>query len=103
MNLDLKNKMLTLSTSPELETRLEAEAKRFGLTPEEHALQILSHTVAPLQIELSEEEFEAGLDEMCDLFADIPFGTKELRALKEEEMALEDAKQERLFGRRIDK
>jgi len=95
--------MLTLSTSPELETRLEAEAKRFGLTPEEHALQILSRTVAPLPVELSDEEFEAGLDELCDLFADVPFGTKELRALKEEELALEEAKQERLFGRRLPK
>jgi len=32
--------MLTLSTSPELETRLQAEAKRFGLTPEEKCDQL---------------------------------------------------------------
>ena len=91
--------MLTLSTSPELETRLEAEAKRLGLTPEEHALQILSRTLPPVQPEVSDEEFEAGLNELCDLFADIPFGTKELRAQKEEEMALEEEKFQRHFSR----
>lgn len=90
--------MLTLSTSPELETRLEAEAKRFGLTPEEHALQILARNLAPVPPEQSDEEFEAALDELCALFDDVPFGTQELRALKEEEMALEEAKHARLFG-----
>ncbi len=92
--------MLTLSTSPELETRLEAEAKRFGLTPEEHALQILSRTLPPVQPEVSDEEFEVGLDELYGCLADVPFGTKELHAQKEEEMALEEEKYQRHLGKR---
>jgi len=90
--------MLTLSTSPELETRLEAEAKRFGLTPEEHALQILSRTLPPVQPELSDEEFEAGLDELYGCLADVePIGPNR-RQMKDEEMALEEEKFQRHFG-----
>ncbi len=48
----------------------------------------------------SDEEFEAALDELQTMFDDIPFGTKELRAQKEEEMALEEEKHERRFGKR---
>ncbi len=90
--------MLTLSTSPDIEQRLEAEAKRSGLTPEEHALQILARTLPPPQPELSDEEFEAALDELQAMFDDIAFGTKELRVLKDEELVLEEAKHARLFG-----
>lgn len=91
--------MLTLSSTPELEARLANDAKKFGLTVEQHALEILARNVAPVQGELSDEEFDAVWDEAQEMFADIPFGTKELRALREEEMALEEAKHQRLFGR----
>ena len=90
--------MLTLSTSPELETQLQNEARKFGLTPEQHALNILARGVAPVAPTLSDAEFDAAWDEAQTMFDDIPFGTKELRALKDEEMALEEAKGARLFG-----
>ncbi len=90
--------MLTLFTSPELEQQLQNEARKFGLTPEQHALNILARSVAPMAPTLSDEKFEAAWDEAQTMFDDIPFGTRELRALKDEEMALEEAKHERLFG-----
>lgn len=93
--------MLTLSTSLEIEQRLEAEARRFGLTPEEHALQILARTLPLVQLEQSDEEFEAALDELVGCAEGVGFGTKEWRAMKEEEMALEEEKHERRFGKRL--
>lgn len=92
--------MITLSTSPELEQQLEAEARKFGATPEQHALDILERSVAPLRPQLSDEESEAALDELFGCLADVAFGTQELRALKDEELALEEEKLQRLFGRK---
>lgn len=92
--------MLTLSTSPELQQQLEAEARKFGLTAEQHALNILARSVPPVQLKASDEEFDASWDEAQALFDAIPFGTKELRAQKEEELALEEEKHERQFSRR---
>lgn len=91
--------MLTLATPPELEEKLQAEAKKIGLTAEQHALNILARGVAPLSSKLSDEEFEAALDELIGCAEDIGFGTKELRAMKEEEMALEEEQYQRRFGR----
>lgn len=91
--------MLTLATPPELEEKLKAEAQKIGLTAEQHALNILARSVAPLGSQRSDEEFEAAIDKAQASFANVAFGTKELRALKEEEMALEEAKHQRLFGK----
>lgn len=50
---------------------------------------------------LSDAEFESAMNEVCVAFEDVSFGALELRALKEEEMALEEAKYARLSGRTI--
>jgi hypothetical protein len=91
--------MLTLATTPELEAQLQNEAQKFGVTLEQHALEILTRSIAPAQPELSDEQFDTVWDEAQEMFADLPFGTRELRALKEEELAVEEAKHARLFGR----
>ncbi len=91
--------MLTLSTSPELEKALGAEAQKFGLTAEQHALNILARNVAPVAPEQSDEEFEAALDELIGCAEGVDLGTKKWRAIKDEEMALEEEKHERRFGR----
>ena len=91
--------MLLIETSPELEEQLQAEAKKFGITAEQHALNILARNVTPLRSQRSDEEIEAALDALVGCAEGIGFGTKELRAIKEEEMALEEEKYQRHFGR----
>ena len=146
--------MLTIPTTPEIEQRLRKEASRNGLSVEEFALQKLLANLpeikpaltpdeldamldklrasappprlSPEQMRaleeedkaldeardrrlsapyikklpaLSDAEFDAAIDEICAAFEDVPFGTRELRALKEEEMDLEEAKHARLFGK----
>lgn len=90
--------MLTLNAPPELEERLQSEARKRGLNAEDYAIEVLLNGLNQSQT-VVDEEFEATLDEAIALFDDVPFGTKELRARKEEEMALEEAKHQRLFGK----
>lgn len=90
--------MLTLSTSPEQENVLQSEAQKLGLSAEQLALNYIAERLPQKKEQLSDEEFDAGWDEAQTLFDDIPFGTKELRAQKDEELALEEAKHARLFG-----
>ncbi len=91
--------MLTLSTTPEIEEIVQSEAAKRGLKAEEYALQVFLDGLTQNQSKTSGDDFEAAIDEAMALFDEIPFGTKELRALKEEEMALEEAKHQRLFGK----
>ena len=146
--------MLTIPTTPEIEQRLQKEASKNGLSVEEFALQKLladlpeiKPSLTPEELDamlsklrdsapsarlspedmraleeedkaldeardrrlsapyikkvpaLSDAEFESAIDQVCAAFEDIPFGTRELRALKEEEMELEEAKHARLFGK----
>ncbi len=90
--------MLTLATPPELEIRLAAEAQKRGIKAEDYALEILLDGLAQSGV-AADTGLETAMDEASALFDDIPFGTSELRAMKEEEMALEEARHERLFGK----
>ena len=90
--------MLTLETTPEIEELVQAEARKRGLKVDEYALQVFLNGLNQSK-PIADEEFEAALDEAIAFFDDLPFGTKELRALKEEEMELEEAKHQRLFGK----
>ena len=144
--------MLTIPTTPEIEQRLQKEASKNGLSVEEFALQKLladlpeiKPSLTPEELDamlgklrdsappsrlsreemraleeedkaldeardrrlsapyienvsaLSDAEFESAINQVCAAFEDIPFGTRELRALKEQEMELEEAKHARLF------
>ncbi len=59
---------LTLDLSPDTEARLRQQAARRGLQAEELALQLLESSVPPIRgaAELTDEEFDALLDEMSE-------------------------------------
>lgn len=91
--------MLTLSTSPELETLLQNEAQKMGLSAEQLVLNYIAEKLPQTKPTRSDEEFEAALDELVGCTEGAGFGTTEWRAMKEEEMALEEEKHERRFGK----
>ncbi len=96
---EMLNKLRKSAPPPRLSAdemrELEEEDKRLDETRDRR----LSAPYIKEAPALSEAEFESSMNELCAAFDDIAFGTRELRALKEEEMDLEEAKHARLFGR----
>ena len=90
--------MLTIPVTPEIEARLQSEARKRGLSVEEFALQKLLADLPTDEAPLSDEEFDAALDELQNSFATRPFDAAATRAHKGGEMAHEEAKHARLFG-----
>ncbi len=91
--------MLTLSTSPEQENLLRAEAQKMGLSAEQLLLNLIAERLpqiaptTPARPVASDDEDEtAAMDELVGCLADIPTRTTSWRRLKEEEMALEEEK-----------
>ncbi len=79
--------------TPDEMRALEAEDKALDAARDRRLSTPYVEKVEPL----SDAEFETAMNEVCTAFADVPFGERERRAFKEEEMALEEAKHARLF------
>ena len=91
--------MLTIPTTPEIENQLRLEAQKQGLKTEDWALWVLKKSLSKSNEAGSDEEFEAALNEATGFLADFPAAGQTWREYKDEEMALEEAKYQRLCGK----
>lgn len=78
--------MLTLSTTPEIESRLEHEAAKRGLKPSEYALRLLAESLSR-----DDDDLDALLDAAMGSFAHVAFSSEDLRRERNEEVEREES------------
>lgn len=86
--------MLTLPTTPEMESRLEREAAKRGLQPSEYALRLLAESLSR-----GDDDMDALLDAAMGAFAHVNFSSEDLRRERNEEVE----RDERLFAEAFQK
>lgn len=91
--------MLTLSSTPELESRLEAEAAKRGLQAPEYALRLIQGLMNPgASSDATEQARLDAVDELMGAAADSSFSTAQLRRERDEEREVEEERHLRRFG-----
>lgn len=92
--------MLTISPPPELEEQLRLEAQKRGVAAEELTVEALR---VFLQLNGVPDEAEnarlAAIDELMGMGADVNFSTEDLHRERREDLARDEAKYQRQFGK----
>ena len=92
--------MLTISPPPELEAQLRAEAQKRGATAEELTLQALRDFLQSDGMpDPAESARLAAIDELMGLGADVDFSVEDLHRERREDLARDEAKYQRQFGK----
>lgn len=92
--------MLTLPSTPELESRLEAEAAKRGLHAPEYALRLIEGLMKPDQVSDATEQARLdAIDELMGAAVDSSFSSTELRHERDQERELENERHRRRFER----
>lgn len=90
--------MLTLPSTPELESRLEKEAAKRGLPAPEYALRLIEGLLQTEQAgDVTEQVRLAAIDELMGAGADATFSSAELRRERNAERELEAERHLRHF------
>ena len=91
--------MLTLPSTPELESRLKEEAAKRGLQAPEYALRLIEGLLSPNSSgDAAEQARLAAIDELLGAAADASFSSEELRRERNAELAIDDERHARRFG-----
>ena len=92
--------MLTLPSTPELESRLEEEAAKRGLAAPEYALRLIEGLLKPVHAgDATERARLAAIDDLMGAAAGSSFSSAELRQERNQERELEEERHLRRFGR----
>lgn len=92
--------MLTLPLTPELEARLQEEAAKRGLPAPEYALRLIAGLLQPYHAnggDTAEQARLAAIDDLLGAGADSSFSSARLRAERDRERELEEARHLRRF------
>lgn len=92
--------MLTLPLTPELESKLEAEAAKRGLQAPEYALRLIEGFLKPETVSDPAEQARLdAIDALMGAAANSSFSTAELRRERDKEREVEEERHSRRFGR----
>ena len=92
--------MLTLPSTPELESRLEEEAAKRGMPAAEYALRLLEALMKSDNAGNAADKARlSAIDELMGAAADSTFSSASLRAERNREREMEEERHLRRFGR----
>jgi hypothetical protein len=93
--------MLTLPTTPELESLLETEAAKRGLHAPEYALLLIESCLPASSAPVDEAEAArlAAIDELMGMGVGCGFSSADVRKSRNEDLAMEEERYQRRFGR----
>src|SRR5438105_3491083 len=92
--------MLSLPLTPELEARLQEEAAKRGLPAPEYALRLIAGLLLPHHpntADAAEQARLAAIDDLMGAAADSSFSSAQVRAERDHERELEEARHLRRF------
>ena len=86
--------MLTIPSTPELESRLDAEAAKRGIHAPEYALRLIEGLIEPKTVtDATEQARLDAIDELMGAAADSSFSTAELRRERDRERGIDEERQ----------